>query len=67
MIKSGILEKELCSHGDSVMADFAFTLKIDLKELNAFFSGWESTVNSNRSKRKPSYRILGKTQTGPDF
>ena len=31
--KSGILEKELCSPGDSVMADRGFTTESDLKEL----------------------------------
>ena len=38
VIKSGILEKELCSHGDSVMADCGFTMKIDLKELNVYLN-----------------------------
>ena len=32
--KSGILEKELWSPGDSVMADRGFTIESDLKELN---------------------------------
>ena len=32
--KSGILEKELWSPGDSVMAERGFTIKSDLKELN---------------------------------
>ena len=31
--KSGILEKELWSPGDSVMADRGFTIESDLKEL----------------------------------
>ena len=29
--KSGILEKELCSPGDSVMTDRGFTIESDLK------------------------------------
>ena len=33
MRKSGILEKELWSPGDSIMADRGFTIGSDLKEL----------------------------------
>ena len=53
--KSGILEKELWSPGDSVMADRGFTIENDLKELNfdlniRFFFGGRAQLTAAEVK-----------------
>ena len=53
--KSGILEKQLWSPGDSVMADRGFTIESDSKELNvdlniSSFLGWRAQLTTAEVK-----------------